>query len=29
MILHIALAEDWAQAQRRGTYPWSTRGVLA
>ncbi|BDA63835.1 DUF952 domain-containing protein [Actinomyces capricornis] len=29
MILHIALAEDWARAQRRGTYPWSTRGVLA
>ena len=28
MILHIALAEDWAEARRRGCYPWSTRGVL-
>ncbi|QWC84348.1 DUF952 domain-containing protein [Nocardioidaceae bacterium] len=26
-LLHVAYASDWAEAQRTGTYPWSTRGA--
>lgn len=27
VIHHLALAEDWIDAQRVGRYPWSTRGA--
>lgn len=27
MIHHLALADDWIEAQRTGRYPWSTRGA--
>lgn len=27
MIHHLALLDDWIEAQRLGRYPWSTRGA--
>jgi glutathione S-transferase len=26
-LYHVALPEDWAEAERTGCYPWSTRGM--
>lgn len=26
-LYHVALREDWAEAERRGAYSWSTRGA--